>query len=91
MGFCVPFLIIKLFLTEISRFKGEYVKSDNAIYLGGHSVKLIGWGEENGIPYWLMVSSWNEGWDDHGLFKIQRGTNECGVDSLTTGGVPATN
>ncbi|XP_025206248.1 cathepsin B-like cysteine proteinase 3 [Melanaphis sacchari] len=70
---------------------GVYVKSENATYLGGHAVKLIGWGEENGIPYWLMVNSWNPQWGDKGLFKIQRGTNECGVDNSVTGGVPVVN
>jgi len=67
------------------------VKTENATYLGGHAVKLIGWGEENGVPYWLMVNSWNEDWGDMGFFKIRRGTNECGVDNSTTAGVPVTN
>uniref|UniRef100_A0A2S2NMJ7 Cathepsin B n=1 Tax=Schizaphis graminum TaxID=13262 RepID=A0A2S2NMJ7_SCHGA len=70
---------------------GVYIRSENASYLGGHAVKLIGWGEEYGVPYWLMVNSWNEDWGDNGLFKIQRGTNECGVDNSTTAGVPVTN
>jgi len=51
---------------------------------------LIGWGEEDGTPYWLMMNSWNEDWGDNGLFKIRRGTNECGIDNSTTGGVPVT-
>lgn len=54
-------------------------------------MKLIGWGEEQGVPYWLMVNSWNEDWGDKGLFKIRRGTNECGIDNSTTGGVPLKN
>lgn len=66
------------------------MKSENATLLGGHAVKLIGWGEEKGVPYWLMVNSWNEYWGDKGLFKIRRGTNECGVDSAATAGVPVT-
>ncbi|CAI6373149.1 unnamed protein product [Macrosiphum euphorbiae] len=70
---------------------GVYVRSENATYLGGHAVKLIGWGEEAGVPYWLMVNSWNADWGDNGLFKIQRGTNECGIDNSTTAGVPVTN
>jgi len=56
--------------------------------LGGHSVKLIGWGEENGVLYWLMVNSWGEQWGANGLFKIRRGTNECGVEGSPTAGVP---
>merc|ERR1711907_291448 len=49
--------------------------------LGGHAVKMIGWGTENGTPYWLIVNSWNEDWGDKGLFKIKRGNNECGIES----------
>ena len=29
---------------------------------GGHAVKLIGWGTENGTPYWLLANSWNFDW-----------------------------
>lgn len=36
--------------------------------LGGHAVKIIGWGEDAGINYWLVVNSWNEDWGDKGLF-----------------------
>lgn len=41
--------------------------------LGGHAVKMIGWGVENGTKYWLIVNSWNEDWGDKGTFKILRG------------------
>lgn len=47
--------------------------------LGGHAVKIIGWGNEDGIPYWLIVNSWNEDWGDKGTFKMLRGYNECGI------------
>lgn len=49
--------------------------------LGGHAVKMIGWGVEDGTPYWLIVNSWNEGWGDHGLFKILRGSNHLGIEA----------
>lgn len=48
--------------------------------LGGHAIKLLGWGEENGTPYWLLANSWNETWGDHGFFKVLRGVNECGIE-----------
>ncbi|VVC26946.1 Cysteine peptidase, cysteine active site,Peptidase C1A, papain C-terminal,Peptidase C1A [Cinara cedri] len=67
---------------------GVYVKSENATYKGGHAVKLIGWGVEHGVDYWLLVNSWGYKWGNNGLFKIRRGTNECEIDDSTTGGVP---
>jgi len=54
-------------------------------YLGGHAVALIGWGVEDGTPYWLVKNSWNEDWGNKGLFKIKRGNNECGIE----GGISA--
>lgn len=35
--------------------------------LGGHAIKILGWGEENGTPYWLAANSWNNDWGDKGI------------------------
>jgi len=56
--------------------------------LGGHAIKLIGWGVENGTKYWLAVNSWNEDWGDQGLFKIVRGENHCGIEDEIVAGIP---
>ncbi|CAJ0605160.1 unnamed protein product [Cylicocyclus nassatus] len=47
---------------------------------GGHAVKIIGWGVENEVKYWLVSNSWNSDWGDNGYFKILRGENECGIE-----------
>jgi cathepsin B len=31
-------------------------------FLGGHAVKIIGWGTESGVDYWLVANSWNVHW-----------------------------
>jgi len=49
--------------------------------LGGHAVKMIGWGVDNGTPYWTLVNSWNPSWGENGLFRIVRGSNECGIEA----------
>jgi len=56
--------------------------------LGGHAVKFLGWGTENGTPYWLVANSWNADWGDHGYFKILRGQDECGIEDEVDAGVP---
>lgn len=44
-----------------------------------HAVLAVGYGEEDGMPYWIVKNSWNRTWGDKGFFKIQRGVNMCGV------------
>jgi len=56
--------------------------------LGGHAIKILGWGTEGGVDYWLVANSWNEDWGANGFFKIKRGTNECGIESGVVAGQP---
>ena len=65
---------------------------------GGHAVKCIGWGEgpetdtETGEPveYWLIANSWSPAWGEDGFFRIERGTNECGIETQPAAGMPDT-
>lgn len=43
-----------------------------------HAVLAIGYGVENGIPYWLIKNSWGADWGDDGYFKMEMGKNMCG-------------
>jgi cathepsin B len=52
--------------------------------MGGHAVKLVGWGTDNGVDYWKIANSWNPYWGEKGFFRIKRGTNECGIESQAT-------
>jgi cathepsin B len=56
--------------------------------LGGHAVKILGWGLQGTTPYWLVANSWNEDWGDQGFFKILRGKNECGIEGQIVAGTP---
>lgn len=57
--------------------------------LGGHAIKLMGWGvdEDTNMPYWLLVNSWNSDWGEQGWFRMRRGTNECGLENSGTAGM----
>jgi len=57
-------------------------------YVGGHAVKVVGWGTEDNTPYWLVANSWNASWGEAGFFKIIRGTNDCGFEQSISAGQP---
>lgn len=31
---------------------------------GGHAIKVLGWGTEKGLDYWLCANSWGPSWGD---------------------------
>jgi len=64
---------------------GVYVHKTGQL-LGGHAIKILGWGVEDGTDYWIVANSWNEDWGDNGYFKIKRGTDECGIESGVVAG-----
>jgi len=44
-----------------------------------HAVLAVGYGVENGVPYWLIKNSWGAEWGDEGYFKMELGKNMCAV------------
>jgi len=56
--------------------------------LGGHAIKVLGWGVDAGTPYWIVANSWNEDWGNGGFFNILRGRDECGIESDINAGTP---
>ncbi|KAL1284265.1 Cathepsin B-like cysteine proteinase [Trichinella pseudospiralis] len=78
------FLVYEDFTYYIS---GIYQRT-SYMAMGGHAVRIIGWGEENGIPYWLIANSWNTTFGEKGFFRMLRGTNECRIESEVYTGIP---
>lgn len=74
--------------SDFPNYKSGVYKRHSLIPMGGHAVRLLGWGVENGVPYWLCANSWNTDWGDKGFFKILRGKDECGIESDINAGIP---
>ncbi|XVF22237.1 hypothetical protein REPUB_Repub12eG0156300 [Reevesia pubescens] len=76
---------------DFAHYKSGVYKHVTGSVMGGHAVKLIGWGtSDDREDYWLLANQWNRGWGDDGYFKIRRGTDECGIESDVVAGLPST-
>jgi len=76
----VGFIVFPSFMSYIS---GVYQKHESEkVPSGGHAVKIVGWGTEAGLDFWLVANSWGSSWGLEGLFKIARGSDECSIETM---------
>ncbi|GAV70190.1 Peptidase_C1 domain-containing protein/Inhibitor_I29 domain-containing protein [Cephalotus follicularis] len=76
-------------------FMQTYIGRVSCPYICGkhldHGVLLVGYGSAEYAPirfkekpYWIIKNSWGENWGENGYYKICRGRNVCGVDSMVS-------
>lgn len=78
---------------DFQQYKGGIYKHTNVVtfnpyMITSHAVILVGYGEENGVKYWIGKNSWGPEWGEKGYFRIVRGTNECAVESAGIAYIP---
>lgn len=53
-----------------------------------HAVVIVGYGTENGTPYWIARNSWGSNWGEAGYFRILRSTSKgpsmCGILEMSS-------
>ena len=56
--------------TDFFNYKSGVYKHTTGSYAGGHAIKVLGWGVDNGNSYWLCANSWGPTWGESGYFRI---------------------
>ncbi|KAK3793018.1 hypothetical protein RRG08_045668, partial [Elysia crispata] len=74
--------------SDFMSYKSGVYKHVSGQYLGGHAVKIIGYGTEDGQDYWLVANSWGTEWGMQGFFKIAKGSDECQIEDAIVAGIP---
>ncbi|ESO95418.1 hypothetical protein LOTGIDRAFT_116870, partial [Lottia gigantea] len=44
-----------------------------------HLLQIVGYGEQNGVKYWICRNSWGTDWGINGYIWIKRDENVCGI------------
>jgi len=69
--------------SDFENYAGGVYKHVSGSAAGGHAVKIVGWGVDNGEKYWKVANSWNPYWGEKGYFRIAYG--QGGIDSRVIG------
>ena len=59
---------------------GIYYKVNTELAEKDHAARLLGWGNENTIHYWMLSNSWSSKWGENGNFRMKIGeSNICSI------------
>jgi hypothetical protein len=64
--------------SDFEDYAGGVYQHTTGSSVGGHAVKIVGWGVDSGTAYWKIANSWNPYWGENGYFRIAHG--EGGID-----------
>jgi cathepsin C len=74
--------------------KEDFMYYKNGVYQSGpnkihqeweqvdHAVLLVGYGVDGKQEYWTLQNSWGNDWGEDGYFRMARGTDESGCESI---------
>jgi cathepsin B len=65
--------------SDFMSYTGGIYKQAWGSYIGGHAIKIIGWGTQNGINYWIISNSWGRTWGETGHARIAFG--QVGIET----------
>ena len=65
-------------------YTGGIIDGDGCTQTQNHAVCIVGYGAENGTPYWIIKNSWGPSWGEAGYFRLIRNVNACGVGVTIT-------
>ena len=72
---CIPFL------NYYGGIIGHDTVTDETSKKTDHVITIVGWGEEDGVQYWICKNSWGYFWGERGYFRIIRNKNYLGIES----------
>ena len=67
---------------DFGAYNGGVYKHTYGDYRGGHSVDIVGWGNDGVDDYWICKNSWGPYWGEAGWFRIKMGEVSIGTQAI---------
>mmetsp|Transcript_32143 Transcript_32143/g.67572 ORF Transcript_32143/g.67572 Transcript_32143/m.67572 type:complete len:361 (+) Transcript_32143:39-1121(+) len=67
---------------------GKVFDDENAPKHTNHVISIVGWGNEEGVEYWIARNSWGAYWGEEGFFKVATGKNILGIEHKVAWATP---
>ena len=89
-----PFAVGFEVLNDFMKYKGGIYRHTgltdrfNPWEITNHAVLVVGYGVEDGVPFWIVKNSWGEDWGEKGYFRIIRGVDEVAFESMALATTP---
>jgi len=66
---------------SLEDYKGGIFNDTSGYISPDHDIEVAGFGEEAGVPYWIIRNSWGAYWGEQGWFRLVRGVDNLGIES----------
>jgi C1A family cysteine protease len=60
-----------------NNFRGRY----------DHAMLVVGYGSQNGIPFWIVKNTWGTRWGENGYIRVRMGVENCGIGTYNLFGL----
>ena len=55
---------------SFKNYQSGIYTSQSGQMIGWHALTLVGWGEEDGVQYFIGLNSWGKNWGENGYVRI---------------------
>lgn len=73
-----PIVTHQKYHRSFNYYKGGIYLCDNEPQISGHFMKVVGWGVEKGINFWLLANSFGPNWGEKGYARFKM--HVCGIN-----------
>eukprot|EP00828_Plagiopyla_frontata_P001710 TRINITY_DN0_c737_g1_i7.p1 TRINITY_DN0_c737_g1~~TRINITY_DN0_c737_g1_i7.p1 ORF type:complete len:213 (+),score=38.29 TRINITY_DN0_c737_g1_i7:22-639(+) len=74
---------------ELDKHRGWGIYSQPGAESIDHIISVLGWGNENGVDYWIVRNSWGTFWGYYDFFRIKMWEDNLMINTQCTYGVPS--